>query len=406
MNKTIASGLRLAVFNFFLVAVVGSIMRLKSIFNLSIFEFKNLVNAHSHFAFYGWITAILYLLIVSFLHAHLPQLNFKKYVVLVVLNFLGSYGMLLSFTYNDYYWLSITFSTLNLFCSWLFFLFYYIDTKKQNLSFSEWHLAGLFFAFISSFGIFYIGYQTATKQITPVTLQASVLYYLHFQYNGFFIFSSLGLFLQLLKKHSIQLPQNVHHIIFKAFFLSCLLGYGLSIIWIELPTWIYGISIIAILVQSIGIIIFLKFILQHRRSIINIFNKLQTFILLYVGIAFIIKSFLQLISVIPLFSRWIIEYRSITIAYLHLILLVGISTFLLSNLTQYTVFKFTQQVKIQFKVFLLLVFLNQCFLVLDIIEDVYHRQLYASELLAITGLLISFCLLSIVSALRFDTDRN
>ena len=63
MKNIFAYGLKFAVFNFIIVGIWGALMRYKMAFPLPIFNQKNLLEAHSHFGFYGWIALAIYFLI-------------------------------------------------------------------------------------------------------------------------------------------------------------------------------------------------------------------------------------------------------------------------------------------------------------------------------------------------------
>lgn len=55
---------RVALFNLVVLAFLGIVLRYKIIFNLSFVEQKNVLHAHSHFAFNGWISFLLQALIL------------------------------------------------------------------------------------------------------------------------------------------------------------------------------------------------------------------------------------------------------------------------------------------------------------------------------------------------------
>ena len=60
MKNIFAYGLKFAVFKFIIVGIWGALMRYKMAFPLPIFNQKNLLEAHSHFGFYGWIALAIY----------------------------------------------------------------------------------------------------------------------------------------------------------------------------------------------------------------------------------------------------------------------------------------------------------------------------------------------------------
>ena len=108
--KNFSIWLKLCVFNFFVVSVVGVMMRYNMAFSLPGLTHKFMQEAHSHFAFYGWVSASIYLFVTKYLSEISEKINFKKYQVLMIANQIGSYGMLFTFLYGGYFWLSIVFS--------------------------------------------------------------------------------------------------------------------------------------------------------------------------------------------------------------------------------------------------------------------------------------------------------
>ena len=405
MNKLLAYGLKLTIFNFVLVALVGSVIRYKIAFSLPFLEHKNLLDAHSHFAFYGWITAAIYLLIWADLKSKIPELKVRKYLVVCILNLIGSYGMLAAFTYKDYYWLSILFSTVCLLCGWAYGLMLYFDVRKKKTISTRWYLSGLFFAFLSSAGVFYLGYLTGSKQVTEVSLQASVLYYLHFQYNGFYIFSCMGLLLSRLQASGIQISSKENDRIYYSLFISCLLLYGLSVLWIDLPIWLYIVILIGTWIQSYAWLLFLKFFVRKWKQICRNWTSFQVFILLFVGFAFTVKILLQQISIFPSAAVYAFDFRPVAIAYLHLILLMGISTFLLEQIISSVYFTFTRKVKTTLKFFLLVILVNQLFLGLDGLGLILQFGIPNLKIiLFIVGILIALALLFIFFFLRMNKE--
>ena len=109
--KNIIFWLRFSVLNFLIVAVLGVLMRYKIAYSLPIVDQKHVQEAHSHFAFYGWITQIIYVLMIRYLHGILTEQQLKKYHTLLIVNGISAYAMIPSFIYNGYYWASITAST-------------------------------------------------------------------------------------------------------------------------------------------------------------------------------------------------------------------------------------------------------------------------------------------------------
>jgi hypothetical protein len=246
--------LKFSVFNLVIVAVLGVLMRYKIAFSFPFLEQKYLQESHSHFAFYGWITSCIYILIVRYLQKILPDIKPKKYQILIFVNLIASFGMLGSFMYAGYFWLSVVFSSVALFTSFFWCYFLVKDLKGVKESSKKWFLAGFFFALISSLGIFALSYMMLAKRFSQDVYLASQYFYLHFQYNGFFIFSCIGLLLFSFREIGVKISEKQNKILFGLMFFGCFFGYGLSVLWMKLPLWIFIIIVIATLSQTFGTI--------------------------------------------------------------------------------------------------------------------------------------------------------
>ena len=113
----------ISLINFFMVSVIGIILRYKISFPLPLIDQKFLLHGHSHFAFVGWVSLALMTLMVNYLTRSGIVTNYKKYHWVFLANTITAYGMLISFTVQGYALASITFSTLSIFVSY-FFIFY------------------------------------------------------------------------------------------------------------------------------------------------------------------------------------------------------------------------------------------------------------------------------------------
>ncbi|KEY18545.1 hypothetical protein [Kaistella antarctica] len=402
--KNIAFWLKFSVFNFFLVAVLGVLMRYKIAYSLPIVDQKHVQEAHSHFAFYGWITLIIYVLIIRYLHGIISEQQLKKYHTLLIVNAVSAYAMIPSFIYNGYYWLSIAASTAALLTSFVFFFFLIRDLKgKQNIS-KPWFLGGLFFAVISSVGVFGLSYMMSTGNMTQNLYLSSTYYYLHFQYNGFFIFSCIGLLLHSLKEIGAEVTEKENKMIFWLMFVGCLIGFGLSVLWMKMPLWIFIAIILATIAQTLGAAKLYLVLKRNWAKLVLNFSALQRFVLMYVGFAFFAKIMLQLGSTIPALSQFAFGFRNVVIAYLHLILLMCVSVFLINQILATNVFKMTKPVILGLKLLLLGIFLNEAFLgLMGVFSITYVAIPFAAQILLVVSLLMMFALLLIFFNLKKKT---
>lgn len=402
--KNIAFWLKFSVFNFFLVAVLGVLMRYKIAYSLPIVDQKHVQEAHSHFAFYGWITLIIYVLIIRYLHSIISEQQLKKYHTLLIVNAVSAYAMIPSFIYNGYYWLSIAASAAALLTSFVFFFFLIRDLKgKQNIA-KPWFLGGLFFAVISSVGVFGLSYMMSSGNMTQNLYLSSTYYYLHFQYNGFFIFSCIGLLLHSLKEIGSVVTEKENKMIFWLMFVGCLIGFGLSVLWMKMPLWIFILIVLATIAQTLGAAKLYLVLKRNWAKLVLNFSALQRFVLMYVGFAFFAKIMLQLGSTIPVLSQFAFGFRNVVIAYLHLILLMCVSVFLINQILATNVFKMTKPVILGLKLLLLGIFLNEAFLgLMGVFSITYIAIPFAAQILLVVSLLMMFSLLLIFFNLKKKT---
>lgn len=322
--------LRVAFFNLFLVACIGVILRYKIAFSLPFIDQKHLLHGHSHFAFSGWITHVLYVLLVIQLSYKKKDVVFKEYQQLINLNLITAYGMLLSFPIQGYGPISIGFSTCSIIVSFVFARKYWNDlnTTYSNRA-STWAIQFALFAnMISSLGTFALAYMMATKNVEQNWYLASVYFFLHFQYNGWFFFAILGLLFFQLEKIKELIPKLKS--IFWLFCVSCIPAYFLSALWLPIPNWIYFVVLIAAILQTVAMIQLIKGIHTYQKLILALIPKETKWFWTLSGIACSIKILLQLGSTIPSLSQLAFGFRPIVIGYLHLVLLGFISIFLIT----------------------------------------------------------------------------
>ncbi len=394
--------LKFSVFNLFIVALLGVMMRYKIAYSLPWLDQKNVQEAHSHFAFYGWITTVIYVLIMRYLQRILPNVSIKKYENLVIANLIASFGMLAAFIYGGYFWLSIAFSTLALLVSFAFFFFLLKDLKAVKEHSKIWFLSGLFFAVLSSLGVFYLAYMMGSGNINQDYYLASTYYYLHFQYNGFFIFSCIGFLLYSLREVGAEISEKDNKMVFWTMFLGCLIGYGLSVLWMKLPIWIFAVIVLGTILQTFGAVKLYLIVKSNWEKLVLNWSPMQRFVLIFAGFAFAVKIILQLGSNIPAVNQFAFGFRNIVIAYLHLVLLMCISTYLVSQILATNYFLIKKGLINGLKLFLLGIFLNEVILgFMGIFSIKYiaipfaaHGLLCASLLMLISVLMMLFSLKS------------
>jgi hypothetical protein len=370
-------------------------------FSLSGFNHKFMQESHSHFTFYGWVSAGIFLFVTKYLSENYPKINLKKYQYLMISNQIGSYGMLFTFLYGGYFWLSIVLSSIALFTGFAYFIFLLIDTKSNKNPEIMWLKSGAFFATFSAIGIFGLAYFSSKKEEFDVLFRASTYFYLHYQYNGFFIFSCIGLLLISLKKLGIEIEEKLNKTIFYLLFFGCFLGYGLSILWIEMNPIFYGFFILISIVQLFGAILFLNWI--RKTDLFNNQNFIQKLLISVFGFAFILKFLLQGLSAIPALGVFAFININIVISYLHLVLLMGISLFLIWKILQLVEIEFNKLLKFSILLLVFGIVCNEIVLALSGIFSIFYIPfLSAKYWLLFVSVVIMFSIGIFIKSLKLN----
>lgn len=375
--------LKFSLFNLFIVALLGLLMRYKIGFEFPFLDQKHLQHSHSHFAFTGWISHTLMVLMIHFLQKKEINFNSVKYNNILIANLISAYGMLVFFIIEGYGMFSIFFSTLSIVVACFFGYHFFKNAKlvdKECLSIN-WFKAAIGFNIFSSLGTFALAYMMVTKNIHQEEYLASIYYYLHFQYNGWFFFSCMGLLFHFL---NLKSSENVFFkTSFRLFFIACIPAYFLSTLWWDLiPSWVYVLTLLAAFIQVIAWFKLLTILVRTKLEILENYPFFLRYILLFVGFALSVKFLLQLGSVIPALSQLAFGFRPIVIAYLHLVLLAVISLFLLFYIYANHFFYINKQIKLGIIIFSIGVLLNEIILAIQGIASFSYTIIpYVNEML-------------------------
>ncbi len=314
----------LSLWSLVLVALYGLLMRYKIAYYFPLFEQKNMLHAHSHFAFSGWISHVLYCGLFTILEPYLSERSRKKFQIAIAANFVFALGMLVSFTLMGYKALSITFSTLSIVVS-IFYAQLFISNAAKLPSSNQskpWAIAGLLLNIFSSIGPLLLGYMIATHTINQSFYLGSIYFYLHFQYNGWFFFGSLALIFSYLPSGSPSVKKY-----FYPFLASSLITVFLSLLWFKLPVWISLLTAAGSVIQLVlWCLLLYQFRAVFRNASIHLFPRWSVFFYI-ASFAFVIKFLLQFVTILPGLSQLVFGFRAMIIAYLHLVLLCGYSVF-------------------------------------------------------------------------------
>ena len=378
---------RISLLNLLIVAVLGLLMRYKIGFDFPYLNQKHLQFAHYHFAFYGWISQTLMVLMVHSLRQASSIVDPSRYNRIFICNMVGSYGMLAAFLADGYGVPALVSSGVSVAAAIWFTIYFLTDQRKAGKSdvASKWFRAGLCFNMLSTLGTLALGYMMLTKNIHQNEYLASVYFFLHFQYNGWFFFACMGLFMDF-----IHARGKAYITAFRLFLLSCVPTYFLSVLWLDLPTWLYGIVVLGAFLQLYAWVLVARQVIKDGIHPSNSgVRYILRYILVFAGVALTIKLLLQAGSTIPAVSKLAFGFRPVVIAYLHLVLLAVITLFLLFYIFAAEVFPATRKIILGLLLFSSAVFVNELILAVQgIAAFSYTPVRFVNELLLFAAILL------------------
>jgi hypothetical protein len=386
----------ISLFNLLLVAFLGVLLRYKIAFPLPFVEQKYILHAHSHFAFSGWITQALMTLLVNYLIQHSNEDIYKKYKWILHANLATAYGMLFTFPFEGYALLSIIFSTLSIFVSYIFSFVYWKDLNKifPSSIAHNWFKAAVLFNAISSIGAFSLAYMMATKTANEGGYLSAVYWFLHFQYNGWFFFACVGLFHVWLDEHHVRLAAE--QLMFWLFAAACVPAYFLSVLWLPMSKLEYFI----VVASAVAPVIAWIFLLKNTGKIFSTFknrNVAGKYLLALSAVACSIKLILQLGSTVPSLNQITFGFRPIVIGYLHLVLLGVITLFILGFLYINEFIYYNSLLKKGTVVFTSGIIVNEIFLMIQGSAALEYQSVpWINEMLFAAGLIMLCGILLIV----------
>lgn len=351
-------------------------------------NYQHILQTHSHLAFLGWVFNCIFLLI-----AHQYPNIFKKskilsfdllFIIFQISILFISIGLMIW----GYKVLAITFLSIHS----LFTIIFAVKFFK----YSDKNLAGTYILKLALIlmGLSYIG----TLALGPLSANglkgsnyynSAIYFYMHFQYNGFFLLAVVGLLLNFWKKINIDIVISKNQI--NLFLLSIILTYSISLLFAKI-SWM--ISLLAVLSSLLQIYLFLDIYIKNKNSLKIRFQDSQSkFIIQLVLFLFIIKLLAQLFS--PFIPDSVSSNRNMIIVFLHLNFLGIISPMLLYFIDVY----FVRSVIFRnfILAFIVAFILNEISLVLSYFNIFKQYEIYYSNFISTALLFLLILNLNIIN---------
>lgn len=305
---------------FAVVAVLGSLLRWSMIRPIPGFEYGHWLHAHSHTAFLGFVfNAFFAFALARFVPVEERPAYRKLFVVLVV----AVLGMLVTFPIQGYGPASIAFSTLHMVATGVFAW----RLWRRNLAApgARCHLrVALACLVLSGIGPLALGPLAALGLRDTPAYALCIYFYLHAQYNGWFLFFLQALLLQPPAGREASVRET------RLARAAChWLGAGVvltlaqSTLWLGPPAWVNVVAGLGGIAQLVGFGMFLR-ALAARGTEGAVFSGLipttARWLWRLALAAWGLKFVLQAAAVAPGLDA-LVNHRFIVIAFLHLVVL-------------------------------------------------------------------------------------
>ena len=334
----------MALVNLCLVPLFGAILRTKFLFTVPFINYKNVLSAHSHFAFGGWVTLML---MIFFIEHFLPstEASKNKYQYVLWATQLSALGMAFTFPFTGYGLLAIIFSTLFIFATYAFSWIFTRDLLKVKIdkAVSLLAITSVACLVISSIGPFALAYILATKSGNAMLFRDALYTFLHFQYNGFFTLGVFALFFkQVTNSVTGKTKKGIYY--FSLVLASSILpALFLSLTWHPGNQLIQILAVLGAILTFLALICFLLVMAKLERK--NLYATRIAYIFwVFAMISFAIKMLLQTGTIFPDLANMVFGFRPIIIGFLHLVFLGFVTFYLLAHLIETGGFNWKKQI--------------------------------------------------------------
>ncbi len=308
-----------SLFLFMMAALYGFLMRWYNAFGLPGFDYFRFLQAHSHVAFLGWgfvAASALHVLIFGDGCQRRRGIFVSLWIMLASMA-----SILITFPLYGYKGLTVVFLSLFVLASYVYSFCFFQCIKGKS---------GLAYRFIRFSILLYLVSTIAIWALAPIIILVGkntalyfndIYFFLHFLYNGFFVFAIAGIFF-----HVFGVREDY---VWKFFYLNAIAvfpAYALSLLWKEVPIWVNGVGLAAAVLQVIAVYWLVK---GFSEAVAGLPSSHR--IIVGAGIlSYALKVIIQFFSAFPFVVSAAVSLKPyLVIGYLHLITLGFMSTLLI-----------------------------------------------------------------------------
>lgn len=297
------------------------------------FNYTFLLHAHSHTVMLGWCYLAVYTFIVA---KFLPKeaQNNPKYNRLFWLTEISVIGMAATFPFTGYGLLSIIFSTLHILCSYYFVYQIFKDHQSESAIETKLLKTALLFMVISTIGVWFLGPIASSGAKDSPFYNTAIQFFLHFQFNGWFILTVLALFFHQIQGLKISLSQKVFSYFFYNSIIGIVLTFGLPLSWFFNSPIFRTINSIGLIFQLIGMFYFILLLKPNLKTIFISEKPITKLLFAFAFSCLFLKVIIQTSTLIPELAIASHEVRNFTVGFIHLAMIGIVNSFLFAFITQ------------------------------------------------------------------------
>lgn len=380
--------------NFGVAGIMGLVLRSASLVDMPWLNFRHMTHAHSHAAMMGWLYMVIFALFMHFFLSAEEQKK-KKYQQVFIALQIAVIGMMASFPFQGYAAISISFSSLHLFSSYLFLSFIWRNAKSKNHQPILLLKMAIVLMMFSTLGVYAMGPVTAKIGRMTDVYFLCIQFFLHFQFQGWFMFAISALLLQQLSKVGIVMKKGrfsvFHLLLLVAAFGMMALPAAQHLHWPEVLPF----NTIGTVAQLFAVGLLLDFLIPHRQK----FFEQPLWVRICAGTALasvLLKAIGQAALSWPEMALIPLNIRPMVIGFIHLLMLGMITSYLLMVLLQTNVLSASQTIFRWSVSFLLLgIILTEVFMFAQGVSiwtnfgawSLYNEALFAGSILLLLGIL-------------------
>jgi len=293
-----------------------------------IFNYAFLLHAHSHVAALGWAYQMITVLMVYFF---IPEFDFR-YKALFWVTQIAVTGMLFSFPFQGYGSISISFSVLHILCSYYFIYLLWKNGKFKNKTEKTLIRTALIFLFVSTIGIWLLPPALILAGKESPLYHLVIQFYLHFQFQGWFIFAVLGLLYRFTKASNIDSmneSKSINYMLLLS--ISTLLGFSLILNNVYPSLLLKVANAISAFIPVLVILYFIRNFYKYKINFSVLLPPFSNKIILFAIGCLLLKYLFHLITIFPEMTVASVQIRNYNIAFLHMVMLgfVSVTLFLI-----------------------------------------------------------------------------